>query len=125
MTIAVDFDGTVVKHKYPDVGEDIGAVPVLRKLAEKHHIILCTMRSHKPTNGKDTLADAINWFNENKIPLFAVNENPTQNKWTDSNKIFAHLYIDDSALGVPVKIDEEGNRFVDWNRVEKMLINIL
>ena len=25
--VVLDFDGTVVKHRYPAVGEDIGAVP--------------------------------------------------------------------------------------------------
>ena len=32
--IAVDFDGTVVTHAYPYVGEDAGAVPVLRELVD-------------------------------------------------------------------------------------------
>lgn len=31
--IAVDFDGTVVTHAYPHIGNDIGAVPVLRELS--------------------------------------------------------------------------------------------
>lgn len=45
--IVHDFDGTVVKHRYPAVEEDIGALPVLRKLvANGHHILLNTMRSH-------------------------------------------------------------------------------
>lgn len=47
MTIAVDFDGTCVKHRYPMVGEDVdGAVSVLKELVRKgHKIILYTMRS--------------------------------------------------------------------------------
>ena len=47
MTIAVDFDGTCVKHKYPLVGEDVdGAVSVLKELVRKgHKIILYTMRN--------------------------------------------------------------------------------
>lgn len=55
MTIAVDFDGTCVKHKYPLVGEDVdGAVSVLKELVRKgHKIILYTMR-----NG-DTLDDTL------------------------------------------------------------------
>ena len=47
MIIAVDFDGTCVTHEFPEVGRDIGAVPVLKELVEKgHKIILYTMRSH-------------------------------------------------------------------------------
>lgn len=47
MIIAVDFDGTCVKHRYPMVGEDVdGAVSVLKELVRKgHKIILYTMRS--------------------------------------------------------------------------------
>lgn len=36
MTFAVDFDGTVVTHNYPEVGKNIGAEIVLKKLAEEH-----------------------------------------------------------------------------------------
>ena len=44
--VVLDFDGTVVKHRYPAVGEDIGAVPVLRKLVQNgHDLLLSTMRS--------------------------------------------------------------------------------
>ena len=46
--IAVDFDGTVVTHAYPYVGEDAGAVPVLRELVDNGcKLILYTMRSDK------------------------------------------------------------------------------
>ena len=44
--IAVDFDGTVVTHAYPHIGNDIGAVPVLRELIGNGcRMILYTMRS--------------------------------------------------------------------------------
>lgn len=63
MIIAVDFDGTCVKHRYPMVGEDVdGAVSVLKELVRKgHKIILYTMR------GGDTLDDAISWFSDDDI----------------------------------------------------------
>lgn len=35
MTFAVDFDGTVVTHNYPEVGKNVGAEIVLKKLAEE------------------------------------------------------------------------------------------
>lgn len=134
MVIAVDFDGTCVTHEFPKVGKDIGAVPVLKKLVEKgHHIILCTMRSHpdKDNQGKtlsgeiisnDTLQDAIDWFKENDIPLLGVNENPGQKQWTSSPKIFAHLYIDDAALGCPLIQTQLSDRpYVDWDKVKALL----
>ena len=48
LTIAVDFDGTCVTHEYPYLGQDIGAAPVLRELADAgYRLILNTMRSGK------------------------------------------------------------------------------
>lgn len=116
--IAVDFDGTCVTHRFPEVGEDIGAEPVLKSLVEKgHKLILNTMRPKKLQE------DAINWFKERDIPLYGVNYNPTQKMWTDSTKVYANIYIDDAALGTPVKIDETGRPYVDWELVEKILKN--
>ena len=119
MYIAVDFDGTCVTHEYPRVGKDIGAVPVLKKLVDSgHHIILNTMRS-----GKE-LVDAVQWFADNDIPLYGANENPTQKEWTLSPKVYAHLYIDDAALGCPLikKFAVSSRPYVDWTAVEYYLM---
>lgn len=118
MYIAVDFDGTCVTHEYPRVGRNIGAVPVLKKLVDAgHKLILNTMRSG------DELADAIQWFIDNDIPLFGINENPTQKSWTASPKVYANLYIDDAALGCPLTTDTFPfvKPYVDWIEVEKQL----
>ena len=119
MYIAVDFDGTCVTHEYPRVGKDIGAVPVLKKLVDSgHHIILNTMRS-----GQE-LVDAVQWFADNDIPLYGANENPTQKEWTLSPKVYAHLYIDDAALGCPLikKFAVSSRPYVDWTAVEYYLM---
>lgn len=116
MIIAVDFDGTCVTHDYPEVGKDIGAVPVLQKLTrDGHQLILYTMRSGPQ------LEDAVDWFNQNNIPLYGVQTNPTQKSWTESPKAYANLYIDDAALGVPLIMDPtiSGRPFVDWSGVSK------
>lgn len=118
MYIAIDFDGTCVTHEYPRVGKDIGAVPVLKKLTDSgHQLILNTMRSG------DELADAIQWFIDNDIPLYGVNENPTQKSWTASPKVYAHLYIDDAALGCPLMFDHtvSNRHFVNWELVDKYI----
>ena len=93
MTIAIDFDGTCVTHEYPNIGREVeGCVDVLKRLvSEGHKLILYTMRSGKQ------LKEAKDWFKEREIPLWGVNENPTQNAWTSSPKIYANLYIDDAA----------------------------
>ena len=126
MIISIDFDGTVVSHAYPFIGFDIGSVPVLKAIVDNgHKIILNTMRSHKKIKilekEIDPLQEAIDWFNENGIALWAVNENPEQKEWTDSPKIYANLYIDDSALGCPLRLYNNGYVAVDWKRMENIL----
>jgi hypothetical protein len=114
--IGIDFDGTCVTHEYPRVGKDIGAVPVLKKLTDSGHLlILNTMRS-----GKE-LDDAVQWFIDNDIPLYGVNENPSQKSWTSSPKVYAHLYIDDAALGCPLKMDNaiSDRPFVNWDDIDR------
>ena len=118
MYIAVDFDGTCVTHDYPRIGKEIGATKVLKRLVEAgHKLILNTMRS-----GKE-LKEAINWFKENDIELYGANANPTQKKWTNSPKVYANLYIDDAALGCPLKMDLSisDRPFVDWEAVSCLL----
>ena len=96
--IAIDFDGTVVTHAYPHMGMDAGAVPVLKELvANDCKLILYTMRSGQ------LLEKAVQWFKEQKIPLYAINENPGQKSWTSSPKVHADLYIDDSAHGCTIR----------------------
>ena len=76
MIIAVDFDGTCVKHAYPKIGEDIGAVPVLKEMVRQgHQIVLNTMRSG------DLLQEAMDWFAANDIPLTGANHYPGQETW--------------------------------------------
>lgn len=121
MKIAVDFDGSAVKFAYPSVGEDIGAVPVLKDLVKAgHKLILCTMRS-----GKE-LQDAVDWFKDNGIELYGVNEDPGQSNWTQSPKPFAHLYIDDQALGCPLITNDpdEERPYVDWAKVRILLTEL-
>ncbi len=117
MIIALDFDGTVVTHEYPYIGEDIGAVPVLKELvAAGHQLILYTMRSGK------LLDEALAWFKRNGIELYAVNENPEQRSWTSSVKVHANMYIDDCALGCPIRFEDGIRRpFVDWQKVREIL----
>lgn len=115
--VAVDFDGTCVTHAFPDVGNPIGAEPVLRELVgEGCRLMLWTVRSGYH------LADAVAWFGNNGIPLFGVNENPGQDAWSDSDKAYADLYIDDLALGAPLVRPEDGGRpYVDWVEARRML----
>jgi hypothetical protein len=121
----VDFDGTCTTHEYPNIGKDIGAVPVLKRLVEAgHKLIVFTMRSDTPEQDKrQHLQEAVKWFKDNGIQLYGSQVNPQQRHWTSSPKCYAQLYIDDAALGCPLTIDSEisDRPFVNWTEVEKQL----
>lgn len=131
MIIAVDFDGTCVTHEFPKVGNEVGAVPVLKELSKQgHQLILWTMRSNTIDNtgfsdevpvvhNGDFLDDAISWFKQYDIQLYGIQRNPTQDSWTSSPKCYAHIYIDDAALGCPLRQDLRLSTrpFVDWVEV--------
>lgn len=119
MIFAVDFDGTIVKHRYPEIGQPVpGALGTLVKLVDSgHYIILHTSR----TGAK--LDEAVKWLDEQGIPLYGVNANPLAH--THTSKPFASMYIDDAALGCPTRRDDEpgysNTLYVDWFRVSREL----
>jgi hypothetical protein len=116
MIIAIDFDGTCVTHDYPAVGKDIGAAPVIKKLVERgDKIILFTMRSGTQ------LLDAVEWFNTHEIPLYGINKNPDQHTWTNSPKPYAHLYIDDAALGAYLITGVHKRSYINWLAVAQTM----
>ena len=130
--IAIDFDGTCVTHRFPDIGESIGAERVLRKLIKKgHKLILHTSRTDCDSGtvpgfpalppGK-YLTAAVEWFNDRHIELYGVQRHPGQDP-RYHNKPFADLILDDAALGCPLKSDKEisPRPFVDWEVVEMYL----
>lgn len=118
MYIGLDFDGTVVKHKYPAIGEPLEyAIETIAELqGAGHKIILYTMRSG------ERLEQAVEYLEENGIKLYKVNENPSQKHWTESPKIFCNLYIDDAALGCPLDYEATSRPFVDWVTVRELLV---
>jgi hypothetical protein len=119
MYICVDFDGTIVDHKFPEIGNTApGAIKWLRRFNELGaNIILFTMRSDGQKNG-DVLTQAVNFLSDNKVDLFGVNRNPTQDKWTDSPKAYGQIYIDDAAFGCPMIHPSDFERpCVDWSKV--------
>lgn len=118
--IAVDFDGTLVTHEYPKVGQPVPfAKEVINMLVENgHKCFLWTMRD----NGeKGTIEQAIKYCMDNDIKLCSYNASPDQ--FSDSPKQYATLYIDDAALGCPLILnyDMSNRPFVDWYKVAKQL----
>ncbi len=113
MVIAVDFDGTIVEHRYPEIGkEQPFATSTLRQLIEDgHKLILWSVREG------DLLADAVKWCEERGVRFYAVNadidEDAADHQGTAhfSRKIKANLFIDDRNLG----------GLPDWGSIYQMI----
>lgn len=121
MIIAIDFDGTIVTHEYPRIGQPVpGALETMKELQEAGHVlILWTMRSG------DKLMEAKSYLLDNGFNLM-LNHNPDQISWTESPKLYGNLYIDDAALGCPLEHDPSwcltARPYVDWGKVRLLLV---
>jgi hypothetical protein len=95
--IAVDFDGTIVEHMYPEIGkEKLFAFKTLKELEKKGALlILWTFRA-----GKE-LDEAVEYCRKNGIEFYAVNKNYPEEVQNESvsRKIDADIFIDDRNLG--------------------------
>lgn len=121
MIIAVDFDGTIVEHEYPAIGEERPfATEVLKMLmADRHKLVLWTMREGK------LLDEAIKWCADRGVEFYAVNsESPAMFQMErDKNfscKLNADVFIDDRNVGgLPdwPTIYKIISRRMTWNQV--------
>lgn len=97
LTIAVDFDGTIVHNKYPEIGKPmLFAIETLKKLqAEGHQLILWTYRT-----GRE-LQEAVDYCKSKGIQFYAVNQSYPEEVYEKSlsRKIQADVFIDDRNIG--------------------------
>ena len=99
MIIAVDFDGTIVEHRYPHIGKEIPfATQALKQLqSEGHALILWTAREGK------LLQEAIDFCEKRGVEFFAVNSNypgeEVDAAGIRARKLHADLFIDDRSVG--------------------------
>lgn len=99
MIIAIDFDGTIVEHRYPSIGRELPfAIETLKKLTEEgHRLILWTVREGR------LLEEAVTFCRERGLEFYAVNRDyPEEEKGKNnhfSRKLKADLWIDDRNLG--------------------------
>ena len=112
MKIAVDFDGTLVEHKYPEIGaKKLFAFETLRELQKRgDFLILWTYRSGK------LLDEAVEFCRKNGVEFYAVNKNYPEEEFDEtqmSRKIDADVYIDDR------NVEFLGE--IDWSEICKKL----
>lgn len=112
MIIAVDFDGTIVEHKYPEIGKEKPfAIQTLKRLqSERHMLILWTVREGK------LLDEAVDFCRKRGLEFYAVNANNPDEQKKDSQstpcrKLRADLYIDDCNIG----------KLPDWGAIYEMV----
>ena len=111
MIIAVDFDGTIVEHRYPSIGQELPfAIETLRKLAsEGHRLILWTVREGQ------YLDEAVEFCRSRGLEFYAVNrdypEEDQEHNRRFTRKLKADLWIDDRNLG----------GLPDWGTIYEMI----
>lgn len=111
MTIAVDFDGTIVEHRYPEIGKELPfATQTLKMLMnDRHKLILWSVREGK------LLEDAVEWCRKRGVEFYAVNKDYPEEDLTKSQnfsrKIKADVWIDDRNIG----------GLPDWGTIYQMI----
>lgn len=110
MTIAVDFDGTIVEHRYPEIGREIPfAIDTLKMLTkEGHRLILWSVREGY------LLDEAVEWCRKRGLEFYAVNKDYPEENREDKNysrKLKVEMFIDDRNVG----------GLPDWGVIYKMI----
>ena len=111
MVIAVDFDGTIVEHRYPAIGKERPfAIETLQKLTQEgHRLILWTVREGK------CLEEAVEFCRSRGLEFYAVNRDYPEEEQQVNNhytrKLKADIWIDDRNLG----------GLPDWGTIYEMI----
>jgi hypothetical protein len=126
MIIAVDFDGTIVEHKYPEIGKVmLFAFETLKQLQKQgHELILWTSRHGKELN------EAIEFCARHGVEFYAVNSHFPGEEFVEgesSRKIVADVYIDDRIPGgfqgwskIWELINSDSNALIEKEAVNKL-----
>ncbi len=109
LKIAVDFDGTIVEDRYPEIGKpQLFAIETLQALQKnRHQLILWTVREGERLN------EAVTFCKEQGIEFYAVNKNFPEERLEEGQgpKLNADIFIDDRNIG----------GFIGWSKVWELL----
>lgn len=112
--IAIDFDGTVVRHRFPEIGEEVPeSARVIRRLSDAGHLLL--LWSCRSGRFHD---DAMAWLRSRDLRLQVCEWCPPVVAYRPP-KMVADIYLDDRSLGVPLTTEDDP--VVDWLAVERLL----
>lgn len=134
MIIAIDFDGTIAEHEFPEIGAAVpGAFEWMKRWQEAGaKLILWTMRSDgRSADGKrengPVLTEAVEFCRANGVEFYGVNCNPGQASWTQSPKVYAHVYVDDAGINCPLRESRKsgGRPMVDWAAVGPAVLEFI
>lgn len=112
----IDFDGTIVEHGYPDIGDPLpNAFEVLKELQDNGwKLILWTCREDEK---RAYLQEAVDFCKENGVEFDAVNETILQHEFRSEDspkrKPYGHVHIDDRNFG----------GFPGWDVVKRVLVD--
>lgn len=111
MVIAVDFDGTIVEHMYPKIGNEIPfAIDTLKELIKDgHQLILWSVREN------ELLQEAVDWCHKRGVDFWAVNKDYPEEERSKNNlfsrKLKVDMFIDDRNVG----------GLPDWGTIYQMI----
>ena len=116
----IDFDGTIVEHRFPRIGKPMPkAFEVMKELQKENWIlVLWTCREDEGKKiDKQYLREAVDFCKENGVEFDAVNETPLECEFRQEDglkrKAYGDYYIDDRNLG----------GFPGWDVVKRILID--
>lgn len=111
MTIAIDFDGTIVTHEYPRIGEELPFATDTLKMLQKdgHKLILWTVREGKLRD------EAVEWCRQHGVEFYAINSDYPEETQSGnehfSRKLKVDMWIDDRNIG----------GLPDWSTIYRMV----
>lgn len=105
---AIDFDGTIVEHEFPDIGpEKFAAIKTMKDLQKVgHKVIIWTCRSGR------YLESMKSWLKNHDFVPDAINENIDKLDF-GFPKVYANVYLDDRSFPP----------FENWESVQRQFLN--
>lgn len=95
-TVCIDFDGTIVDHEFPEIGNlKPGAKEAIERIIERYDVVISSCRSSNmfknERNYRDHVQEMKEFLEKNEIPFTRIDMG-------DEGKVVAIAYIDDRAV---------------------------